>query len=125
MGLNHLRILVCGGRKYYDYDKINLELNVIHALRTITTLIQGEASGADLISKQWAKYNRIPTMDFPAVWRNVVNGKYNPNAGSERNQKMLDEGKPDLVVAFPGGKGTANMVKLAEEAGVEVIKIGW
>jgi hypothetical protein len=31
---------------------------------------------------------------------------------------MLDQGKPDLVVAFPGGRGTANLVKQARAAGV-------
>jgi hypothetical protein len=39
-----------------------------------------------------------------------------------RNQQMLDEGRPDLVVAFPGGAGTANMVKLARAIGCEVIE---
>ena len=28
---------------------------------------------------------------------------------------MLDEGKPDLVVAFPGGPVTRMMVKIARE----------
>ena len=37
---------------------------------------------------------------------------------------MLDE-KPDIVLAFPGGRGTADMIARAEQAGVEVIKIGW
>jgi hypothetical protein len=36
---------------------------------------------------------------------------------------MLAEGAPGLVVAFPGGKGTANMVRLSREAGVEVREI--
>jgi UDP-N-acetylmuramoylalanine-D-glutamate ligase len=35
---------------------------------------------------------------------------------------MLNEGKPDLVVAFPGGAGTENMVSLATKAGIEVIR---
>jgi len=34
---------------------------------------------------------------------------------------MLDEGKPDLVVAFDGGRGTANMVKQAKAAGIQVL----
>jgi hypothetical protein len=38
-----------------------------------------------------------------------------------RNQAMLDYGKPDLVVAFPGGKGTADMVRRARVAGVKVL----
>jgi hypothetical protein len=36
---------------------------------------------------------------------------------------MLMEGKPDLVVGFPGGRGTAHMCRIAGEAGVEVIEI--
>ena len=34
-------------------------------------------------------------------------------------------GKPDLVVAFPGGAGTLNMVMQARKAGVRVIEIDW
>jgi hypothetical protein len=121
-----MRLLVCGGRDYYDFHKIELELDVLHGLKPVSLVIQGEASGVDKIAKQWAEYNGISTLDFPARWRNILpNGRYNPNAGPERNQRMLDEGKPDLVVAFPGGKGTANMVKLAQAAGIEVMKIGW
>jgi hypothetical protein len=36
---------------------------------------------------------------------------------------MLNEGRPDLVVAFPGGKGTAGMMALARKADVPVIKL--
>jgi hypothetical protein len=32
---------------------------------------------------------------------------------------MLEE-NPDLVVAFPGGSGTRNMVEIARKAGVTV-----
>jgi len=54
-------------------------------------------------------------MPFPADW-----GKYSKSAGYIRNKQMLAEGKPDLVVAFPGGKGTANMVKLAKLANIPI-----
>jgi UDP-N-acetylmuramoylalanine-D-glutamate ligase len=40
-----------------------------------------------------------------------------------RNRRTLDEGKPDLVVAFPGGRGTAHMVSQARAAGVRVIEV--
>jgi hypothetical protein len=36
---------------------------------------------------------------------------------------MLEEGKPDLVVAFPGGRGTANMVKQVRGTGVNVLEV--
>jgi len=37
---------------------------------------------------------------------------------------MIDEGKPDLVLAFPGGRGTDDMVRRAEKAGIEVRRVG-
>jgi hypothetical protein len=30
-----------------------------------------------------------------------------------------------MVLAFPGGRGTADMIARAEQAGVEVVKVGW
>ena len=44
-------------------------------------------------------------------------------AGPERNARMLAEGRPDLVVAFPGGTGTADMVRRAKAAGVRVVEV--
>jgi len=40
-----------------------------------------------------------------------------------RNQQMLDESRPDLIVAFPGGRGTKDMVDRATKAGVKVVKV--
>jgi hypothetical protein len=36
---------------------------------------------------------------------------------------MLAEGRPDIVVIFPGGRETANMVKQAKAAGVWVVTV--
>ena len=59
-----------------------------------------------------------------AVTRYHPDGKpYDVLAGFVRNQRMIDEGKPDLCVAFPGGDGTADMVKRARAAGIEVLEI--
>lgn len=44
-------------------------------------------------------------------------------AGPIRNQRMLDEGKPALVIAFPGGTGTAGMVAIARKGRVPVITL--
>ena len=56
---------------------------------------------------------------FPADW--IRHGRA---AGPIRNEQMLREGCPDLVVAFhddPGlGRGTADMVRRALAAGVPV-----
>jgi hypothetical protein len=42
-------------------------------------------------------------------------------AGPIRNKLMLTDGKPDVVIAFPGGAGTANMVGIAKKANIDVI----
>jgi len=55
----------------------------------------------------------------PAEW-----DKFGRRAGPLRNEQMLREGKPDVVVAFPGGRGTAHMVRIAKEAGIDVLEIG-
>ena len=74
---------------------------------------RGSRLGADSMAGRYAQENNIPCRDFPAEWR-----RYGRSAGYRRNQQMLDEGKPDLVVAFPGGPGTQNMVKNQPAAGL-------
>lgn len=106
-----MRVLVCGGRDYKDIDKVIEVLSNIHP----TSVIHGNAAGADDLADIWSRANEIPVIPFSADW-----GKFGKKAGTIRNKQMLEEGKPDLVIAFPGGKGTANMVQLAKEAGIEV-----
>ena len=38
-------------------------------------------------------------------------------------QQMIDEGKPDLVVAFPGGRGTQDMIKRAKGHHIKVVEV--
>lgn len=74
--------------------------------------------GADLIADEWAVVNWIAPKEFPVEWE-----RYGLAAGPIRNQKMLDEGKPDLVVALPGGRGTDDMISRAEKAGVPILRL--
>jgi len=99
-----MRVLVCGGRDYRDEEHIH---NVLDGL-SIQTLIHGAAPGADSIAVGWAVKRGIPTIGYHAMWK-----EFGKAAGPMRNQKMLDDGKPDLVVAFPGGRGTKDMVTRA------------
>lgn len=112
------RVLVCGGRDFNEADYAFEVLDRLHAEIGIGTIIEGDARGADEIGGQWADTRGIKLEVYPANWK-----KYRSAAGPIRNKQMLDEGKPDLVVAFPGGKGTANMIGQAREAGVEVQEI--
>lgn len=112
-----MRVLVCGGR---DYDN---ELAMDNALDALflprgSTIIHGGASGADTLAHSWAGINGCLVEIYWAQWN--VHGKA---AGPIRNQRMIDEGRPDLVVAFPGGRGTTDMVRRARVAGIEVREI--
>jgi hypothetical protein len=111
-------VLVCGGRTYNDEGKVFSVLDYIHNEIKITGIVHGAASGADTLAGKWALSRSIPQIKFPAQW-----DLYGKSAGYIRNKEMLEKGKPNLVVAFPGGKGTANMIKLAEDANVKVDKV--
>jgi hypothetical protein len=113
-----VRVLVCGGRDYNDRDRIWNTLCEIDASQKIDTVIHGGATGADNEGMIWAQTMDRLHAPFAAEWRRFGN-----RAGPIRNQRMLDEGKPDLVVAFPGGRGTTDMVRRAKAAGVPVREI--
>jgi hypothetical protein len=114
-----MRVLVTGGRDYTDRDRIHNELCGLRVTRgPISCIIHGCATGADSEGMIWAEMMGIKHAPFRADWH--THGKA---AGPLRNQRMIDEGKPDLVIAFPGGKGTADMVRRARAANVEVLEI--
>jgi hypothetical protein len=111
--------LICGGRDYRNINQFNTVMEQITAERGGTErLIHGGATGADRLASLYAKSWGIKCTSYPANWRNL--GKA---AGPIRNQQMIDEGKPDLVIAFPGGRGTADMVRRAKAAGIEVVEV--
>lgn len=111
-------VLVCGGRDYADFGRVFDVLTALHRETPIACLIEGGAHGADDWGACWADMNAVRLLKFKAQWD--VHGRA---AGPIRNQRMIDEGKPDLVVAFPGGRGTADMVRRARTAGIEVIEV--
>lgn len=113
-----LRVLVCGGRDFDDALTLGSWLGGVHKNHGgIDLLIHGGAPGADFMAGKFAEWQGIPVQEFPADWQ--AHGR---SAGPIRNGKMLAEGMPDLVVAFAGGRGTADMVAKARAAGVRVIE---
>lgn len=120
-----LRVLVCGGRDYFNADHVHNTLCRIDAERgPITCVIHGAATGADTEAMRWAQMmatipgRTITLAPFVPDWR--THGKA---AGPMRNRRMIEQGRPGLVIAFPGGKGTADMVRRSRLAGIEVIEI--
>lgn len=112
-----MRVLVCGGRDYADKDEVWKALDVMlrGARHDTLTIIQGGATGADKLARDWCADRCVPYDNYPADW-----GKHGKAAGPIRNQRMIDEGRPNLVLAFPGGRGTADMVRRARVAGIRV-----
>lgn len=111
-----MKVLITGGRDFDDDDLLSETLDRLHAENSFQCLIHGAAKGADRLAAQWAQENGVEEKACPADWR--LHGR---GAGHVRNKLMLGEHEPDLLVAFPGGKGTAHMVGLAEKAGVRVV----
>jgi hypothetical protein len=116
--MNGLRVLVCGGRNYHDQEHVWTTLSELNAKQPIGLLIHGAATGADRLAQAWALSRFIPDREFDANWP-----KHGGEAGAIRNQQVIDEGKPDLVVAFAGGPGTADLVHRAKLHGVKVIEV--
>lgn len=124
-----MKILVCGDRNWgNEIDDQNTLFEELNGWLPFTlrlgplTIIEGCARGADTLAEEWARAHGH-LWHFPADWK--LHGKA---AGPIRNQQMLDEGEPDIVIAFhhnlAESKGTAHMVKIARKAGVFVKVIG-
>lgn len=144
-----MKVLVCGGRDYgnlarlkgnrKDPEWIQKEREYRHIMGTLNrmslewpktpedeygnwlpdvTIISGAAQGVDSVAIDWAVVNWQKCEEYPADWK-----AFGKLAGIKRNEQMLLVGQPDLVVAFPGGSGTADMVRRAKRAKIKVIEI--
>lgn len=116
--MSNLRVLVTGGRDFENDVQVYMVLGMLHRTRGIACIIHGDATGADTFAGRWARRHGVEEQTFPAEWR--VNGLVDKMAGFRRNARMLQVGRPELVIAFSGGNGTRNMVELALAAKVPV-----
>lgn len=117
---DEVRVLICGSRTWEDEWIVHRLLDGIADYhRPDFEVIEGGAKGADSCAATWVAGHgsEYPPRHrrFPADW--ATHGRA---AGPIRNQQMLNEGKPNLVVAFRDGasKGTADMVRRAKQAGI-------
>lgn len=131
-----MRILVCGSRNfgnpsiigkpkevflkeykfiYYTLDQVRDEF-----ITQDLFLMTGGANGVDMVAINWAESKGLDWKVYPADWE-----RWGKSAGPIRNKQMLDDGRPDLVIAFSGGHGTNNMIDQAKAAGITVRKISY
>jgi hypothetical protein len=117
-----VRLLVCGSRTFADERIVRIVMQgadwVSDAQLEALTLIHGDADGADRLAAEQAQESGSFIEPYPADW-----GRHGRAAGPIRNRRMLDEGKPDLVLAFVdkpivGSRGTLDMVRRARRAGI-------
>ena len=113
---NQFRLLITGGRDFTDAAVIEGALMDIEQRPDV--IIHGDAAGADRVAGQVAAKLGLEVWKFPANW-----ARYGRSAGPRRNYQMIQEGRPTHVLAFPGGAGTANMVKQASKAGLPIRRI--
>lgn len=113
-------VVVCGGRNYLDVDAVYRTLDGVAP----AAIVHGGASGADTLAARWAKSRGVPCAAMPADWQ-----KHGRAAGPIRNRAMADEllrrersGARVAVIAFPGGVGTQDMIRIARDLGIRLIQ---
>tara|TARA_A100001201_G_scaffold111214_1_gene95171 strand:+ start:74 stop:3061 length:2988 start_codon:yes stop_codon:yes gene_type:complete len=112
-----LNVIVAGGRNYSDYKTVKAKLDDFRSTlkpgREIN-IISGGATGADSLGERYAKENNLDIRRFSADWN-----QHGKAAGPIRNEQMAAEG--DVLISFPGGTGTKNMIKNMRSRGKRVI----
>jgi hypothetical protein len=115
MAKENLVLIVCGGRDYENSRAVWDALDYVRSRRGVSKIKHGGCrTGADAIAHNWAEQNGVQVEVFDAEWE-----KHGKAAGPVRNQKMADSGA-DGCVAFPGGRGTADMTRRAEAGNIPV-----
>lgn len=112
-------VLVCGGRDFADAVRVARVMDELAETHGPFVVRHGAARGADTLAGKWAQARGFRVDPMPADWK-----QHGRRAGPVRNAAMLAKGGVILVVAFPGGRGTADMARQAKRAGVDVRVIG-
>lgn len=114
-----MKTIIAGGRDIQPRIHYIAWLDA-HVPKGTTEIVSGGAKGADTLGEWWAEKEKLDVTRFPADWK--THGRA---AGPIRNKQMAEYA--DYLVVFPGGGGTANMIKEAEKRGLPIIRFeeGW
>lgn len=129
-------VAVTGGRKYTNRSRAYQVLDAAVERHGLTVLIEGGASGLDQIAEDWAIDRNVEYRRVEAAWSDLSHPdaiirarpdgtKYDAKAGGRRNQRMIDEFCPIVLLAFEGKSGTRDMIRRARDAGLIVHLIDW
>lgn len=110
-----MRVRICGGREYNDCGRVWCELSLLHAQEPFTLVICGGARGVDAFALLWAETHDVPSIKCCARWDGVQ--------AADCLIQSFEVGNPDLVIAFPGGPGTARSVTQAQSLRIRMVII--
>lgn len=113
-----VRVLICSGRFYADIHTLTHVLDLYVRTQTIDVLIHGGHHALGSAIETWARDKDIHIIRYPANW--ALHGKY---AETRRNLFMLEDSRPDVLLAFPGGEDTAECIKMAQRIGIRIIEV--
>jgi hypothetical protein len=117
-----MKVLVCGSRHWGDREAIEVMLKWLEDIG-YTTVIHGCCGGADTLAGEIALELRMRVEEYPAQWET-----HGIAAGPIRNKRMLEKGKPSLVLAFhddiaDSKGGTKDMIGRTFDANVDFVVI--
>lgn len=103
-----LNVLFFGGREFRDLAHVSAALDRLPEIlqKHDFCVVHGGAKGADTLAGMAAAARGLPVIVMPANW-----DFYGKRAGPIRNSWMLDFCAPAYAVGFPGGAGTADMLR--------------
>ena len=126
---DNMKVIVAGSRSIIDYNIVYKAI-MEAKIEKITEIVSGTAKGVDQMGERWAKENNIPIKKFPANWKNLEApgavikrgpyGEYNVKAGFDRNKQMAEYAEVLICIIQNNSSGSASMIKLAEEHGLQV-----
>ncbi|CEJ14075.1 hypothetical protein BN1110_04402 [bacterium YEK0313] len=111
-----MRLLICGGRHYDDADAIRQALDRQHRERPVSVLVHGGLAGIGSTAEAWAREHNVHVIRYPPNWTLLGS-----RAEAHRNAFMLTDSRPDFVIAFPGGRDTLELLRMARAAGLPVL----
>lgn len=124
-----MRVLIFGSRHWHDSTVMECYLAGLDnwtPTNEKVVVIHGDQRGADKLAGAIAEQCGFDVLPFPADWPVKGSPKWAfAAAGHDRNQRMLDEGKPEIAVGFKdffdwslSQGGSEDMAKRCRKAGV-------
>ena len=111
-----MRVIVTGGPDFRDRELMHATLDSVK--HPITLLIAGDERGAESMALDWAESHGIEFKEFFADYQG-----HDPAGFRLRNQRMIEHGAPNMVIAFPGGRITRDIVRRARRLAIDVYMI--